>query len=97
MFTSPLISFVMTISVADMIERNLIANEAISKICDYSVTYFPTSYMLCFTPAGEYTDITDGNNNILAKVKLEIPETIWAMSEEYEHGTVGTIMLPSDY
>jgi len=87
----------MTITIADMLEQGLVTNESIAKICDSSVTYFPTSYMLCFTPDGDYTSITDGDNNILAKIKLQIPETIWAMSEEHEHGTVGTIMLPSDY
>ena len=69
----------------------------VAQIFKIANKHHDTSYFLSFKPHGELTLVTDGNGNRMDTLKMEIPEALYCIRDDYDEYFATTLMLSHEY
>ncbi|QKY69346.1 hypothetical protein [Lentibacillus sp. CBA3610] len=92
-------SFLMAVTpgVEAYIQENRIHRDDMHVLIETAVRYAAKSEFIAFHKQMQTTLVTDGNDHILDKLFVPIPETIWFIFESIDSDVTCVAMLPSEY
>ncbi|ALX47766.1 hypothetical protein [Lentibacillus amyloliquefaciens] len=86
-----------TPGVESYMQENRIHRDDLHVMIETAVKHADKSYFIAFHKQMQTALVTDGNDHILDKLMIPIPETIWFVFESIDSDVTCVAMLPREY